>query len=232
MGFAPRSYEKIAPLRKFIEILASLISSVYFKSFMTSISSNGLGYSDFEMGLGNKLVSGYFQTYRWAQDGSVFQKLKTMEILAPGPQLTYFVNLAKIEKPLIVHVRLGDYKSEYDFGILSANYYFGAIEKVPREEYKKIWLFSDETESALEFIPEYLRTDIRIIGDVDNSAASSLELMRYGHAYVIGNSTFSWWAAFLSYKSNATVVAPKPWFKNIPSPRDLIPQNWTTFSAF
>ena len=52
--------------------------------------------------------------------------------------------------------------------------------------------------------------------------------MRYGHGYIIANSSLSWWAASLSHAKNPLVVAPSPWFKQIGTPNKLIPDNWNT----
>jgi hypothetical protein len=49
--------------------------------------------------------------------------------------------------------------------------------------------------------------------------------MQFGSANVISNSTFSWWPAFLSQTSVAT-VCPSDWFLNMEQPLELIPNNW------
>ena len=59
-----------------------------------------------------------------------------------------------------------------------------------------------------------------------------LNLMRYGSGYIIANSTFSWWAAYMSRCDDPIVVAPNPWFRGMPSPSHLIPDNWTTVEAW
>jgi hypothetical protein len=50
--------------------------------------------------------------------------------------------------------------------------------------------------------------------------------MRHGAAYVIGNSTYSWWAAALSYTKNPHVIAPRPWFYGQDEVPNLLPKDW------
>jgi hypothetical protein len=50
--------------------------------------------------------------------------------------------------------------------------------------------------------------------------------MRQGDAYIIGNSTYSWWAATLSHKEPKMVIAPSPWFAEMDEPRFLVPPEW------
>jgi hypothetical protein len=135
--------------------------------------------------------------------------------------------MAKTEKPIIVHVRRGDYSSEDNFGLLGKKYYEFAISKIEMlTGSSKIWLFSDEPQTALKLISEKRRKQVRMIEEVEQSSARTLEVMRLGTGYVIANSTFSWWAAQSAYKKNAPVVAPSTWFKKQKSPRDIIPKSW------
>ena len=55
--------------------------------------------------------------------------------------------------------------------------------------------------------------------------------MRLGRGYVIANSTFSWWAAYLSLNPGVEVVVPSPWFMGMEDPGELIPPNWKQLDA-
>lgn len=232
MGIAKRKYENIFIIREFIIFSASLISSLYFRSIRQNISAVGIGFSKITIPKRKIVLSGYFQSYRWASNLEVKNQLMALRIRNEGNELKFYKSLSLIEKPLVIHIRLGDYKIEPDFGVLSNDYYIQAISNIPSESYNKIWLFSDEPELAQNYFDDILREKIRVIPEIDNSAASTLELMRYGHCYIIGNSTFSWWGAFLRYRGNAKIVAPKPWFKDMPEPRDLIPLDWIRILAW
>jgi hypothetical protein len=54
--------------------------------------------------------------------------------------------------------------------------------------------------------------------------------MRRGAGYVLSNSTFGWWGAFLSKTGNPRVVVPKPWFVTLEDPRQLNPEFWSTYN--
>lgn len=123
--------------------------------------------------------------------------------------------------------------SKNNFGIPGKDYYTDAIsQQWSTGLYKKIWVFSDEPEVAVSHLPQQYLSQIRWIPEIDSSAAQTLEVMRLGAGFVIGNSTFSWWGAFLAYNSEAHVIAPRPWFKFGKSPQDLIPPGWKQIDAF
>ena len=143
-----------------------------------------------------------------------------------------YLESARRVKPIVVHVRLGDYIHETKFGIPSKNYYEKAIEfQVRLNKESPIWLFSNDIQSAKEYIPERFRDRLVIVDNVGLDSAEILEIMRNGIGYVIGNSTFSWWAAQLSNTNEAVVCAPKPWFKEIQTPKLLIPDKWIEIDA-
>ena len=130
-------------------------------------------------------------------------------------------------KPLVVHVRLGDYRKNMDFGLLSGPYYKKAIEMIWNpERNKEIWFFSDEKIDLEDYVPSNLLNATKQFQKIDNSDSATFEAMRYGWDYVIANSTYSWWAARLSYNDGITVIAPKPWFKSKQTPTGIYPAGW------
>ena len=136
------------------------------------------------------------------------------------------------EAPTVVHVRLGDYKNEKAFGIPSIQYYLGGLEYFERVEPKgPIWLFSNEPKEAFMMMPDKYHHRIFVVPTDSLSSAETLELMRYGTAYIIGNSSFSWWGAALSFSEDAKVISPRPWFRGSDTPNQLIPENWLEFDA-
>jgi hypothetical protein len=227
MGFDPKGLEKREGVYSIFRWLASIVISTYFRSFRIIHPARKLGYHLLSSGMTGNFIVGYFQSYKWAATPDVLKSLQRLKIAEESPALFELSRLSVIERPLIVHIRLGDYKSEDSFGVLPNTYYEKSIKKMWESgDYKKIWAFSDEPELARQFLTFVPRENLRWISQIDNSASKTLEAMRYGRGYVIGNSTYSWWGAFLSFTPNARVIAPKPWFRTIPSPQELIPPHW------
>jgi hypothetical protein len=186
----------------------------------------GLGY--FDRRQINKLSNyqiGYFQSYKWASNPGVFKLL--MQITPKNPSKIFLTSLEEVksQSPIVVHLRLGDYKNENGFGIPDPKYYVEAIQKLQLQiSGAPIWYFSDEPELAENYLKNHCPEGLWFSKDLSNSC-ELLEIMRHGAGYVIGNSTFSWWGAFLRRNQGAPVIAPNPWFRT-GSPVDLVPQNW------
>ena len=136
---------------------------------------------------------------------------------------------ARISKPVIVHIRRGDYLNHAEtIGVLDFVYFKNALDIIPQNENSEFWIFSDSLTVAKDFarfahLPD-LRTQI-IQAPSDSPDAESMLLMTLGSALVISNSTFSWWGAYLN-KNADLIIAPKKWFKNLDDPTNLIPGNW------
>lgn len=214
-----------------LQLIASGVISLYLHEVRQIISPVGIGFSKIRSTRFKRLYVGYFQSFIWAE--SIQSEMKSLRIAHPSNELIQHEILAKSENPLIVHVRLGDYVGIETFGIPSKEYYRSGIQKhVAKGDFNKIWLFSNQPDLALDFIPQEFHNKTRIIPEIGKSSAETLELMRHGVGYVIGNSTYSWWSAYLSYNLAPMVIAPSPWFKGEPSPHQLIPNSWVQIKAF
>lgn len=173
------------------------------------------------------LFVGYFQSYKWAERPEVLAQLKSLRIRNESKWLQEIKSLATQEVPLVLHLRLGDYQSEATFGTPSKEFYESAVDELWRSgKFKKIWIFSDDPEGAKALLPQWILDCSRWISGDQGSASSNLEAMRYGAGYVISNSTFSWWGAFLSHNDYVQVIVPTPWFKLAKEPLDIVPKNW------
>lgn len=128
---------------------------------------------------------------------------------------------------ICVHLRRahggGDFHTKYDM-----TYYESGIKYITeKKKIDKIFVFSDD----IEWCKENIKFDISTIF-VDNDSAGvkgegHLYLMSLCQNFVIPNSTFSWWGAWLSVNPDKIVVAPKNLFTNENiNNKDLIPDSW------
>jgi hypothetical protein len=226
-GISPRTYERLVGFRFVSKLLANSVISFYLKRLTLLHVSRGVGFSKLSRSDSGKLLIGYFQTYRYLDDPEILKSMRKIQINEMTSRIKYFSELADVENPLVVHIRLGDYKNEKLFGTPSQEFYTSAIKQLlSTGNYSKVWVFSDEPDLARQLFKTAIPANARWIYSNSDSSAQTLEIMRHGKGYVIANSTFSWWAATLSYTLNPAVIAPEPWFKFLESPKDLIPQNW------
>jgi hypothetical protein len=170
---------------------------------------------------------GYFQSHSYS---AIFSRVLDEEKNFPlelTPKAKILFLEAKRVRPIIIHVRLGDYTLESKFGTLSEEYYRYAISIYEKDSTPSIyWVFSDDLGEAKNLFQNMDTRDFRFIDDEGLTSIEILQIMREGGAYVIGNSTFSYWAALLSRDKDARVIAPSRWFKELQTPIGLYPPDW------
>ncbi len=130
-----------------------------------------------------------------------------------------------------VHIRRGDYLSNPNaaryHGVCSIGYYRRCMENMIREfPPANFFVFSDDLEWSRRNLPtQFPMTFV----DVNKSRADHLDLhlMSLCHSFIIANSSFSWWAAWMGNRPGKVVYAPVPWI-NDPAVdmRDLYPPDW------
>jgi hypothetical protein len=134
------------------------------------------------------------------------------------------------ENSVCVHVRLGDYVNSSStaaaHGNLTPQYYQDALKKVRRSGSRlTYYLFSDEPKKAIKLIKPRLR--VTVVDHNGGEPQEDLRLMSACKYFVTANSSFSWWAAWLSQRKGKKVVSPKQWFAGLNHDTgDLIPKDW------
>lgn len=130
-----------------------------------------------------------------------------------------------------VHVRRGDYISNTEannfHGICSLDYYQKSFEIInSRVKEPTFFIFSDDHQWVMEKIkPGENTVYVNHNGPAKNY--EDMRLMSLCKHYIIANSSFSWWGAWLGSAPDKFVIAPKRWFSN--DAIDLygrIPEKW------
>lgn len=172
----------------------------------------------------SEVCIGYFQSSRFIDNLGI----ENFPVVFPSISDKGSELLSSIEekKPVIVHVRLGDYINNPSIGILDESFYKKAFEISRQKVANPIWVFTDSEELVLDFIPNSLQKGIKIVESQDLSPGELLTCMTRGALYIISNSTLAWWAAFLRVNPEAPVLAPEKWFNSIVFSEDLLPEDW------
>ena len=127
------------------------------------------------------------------------------------------------KKCVSVHVRRGDYLKYSDFhAIMGKDYYNNAMNLFEKDV--RYVFFSDDIEWCKQTFANEGNVFIEKQDDV-----LDLYLMSKIPNNIIGNSSFSWWAAWLNENKDKKIISPSVWFgqKNQHlTMKDLIPENW------
>lgn len=120
---------------------------------------------------------------------------------------------------VLLHVRHGDYTGLLNFGFCSEEYYKKSIDIIASKvDNPKFFIFSDDIEGAKEMLTidyPHMFVDFKENSElVARGNAELLKLMSSCKHFIIANSTFSWWAAFLGENQDKIIITPEPWFQS------------------
>ncbi len=144
---------------------------------------------------------------------------------------TYLFDVISGENSICVHVRRGDYVTnpiyKKTFVVQESEYYRQAEGEIAsRVRNPKFYVFSDDSEWAQDNLRFNSPTTV-VSGQHHRADWEELRLMMACKHFIIANSTFSWWAAWLGRHPDKVVIAPTKWRHGISQPpRDLIPKEW------
>ena len=177
-------------------------------------------------------LSGYFQTQQITN--FVRERYPDIRLHPKNPSKWFVAAMNQIDGDFCaIHIRRGDYLNKGSIhSQLSPGYYHEALRKLGEKTKTntfKFVLFSDEPQFASTLLP----IDLKYINatDFDLSPVEELCLMGQANAFIIANSTFSFWPAFFARKE-CPVVMPKQWFKSgDESINRIVPSHWKSISS-
>lgn len=118
------------------------------------------------------------------------------------------------EDSLAVHVRRGDYLKPQNslYNVVEKKYYEKAISYLKNNvDISHIYFFSDDIEWCRSEFKDVENT-IFVDSNLSENELIDLEMMRNCKYFIIANSTFSWWGAWLSEREGKIMIAPEKWF--------------------
>lgn len=180
-------------------------------------------------------LDGYWQSEKYFSDVRDIV-LKEFDLKTPFGHVgqTFADEIRRAETPVCIHIRRGDFANNPTIskfhGTCSLEYYHKAVAIISaRVDNPSFFVFSDDIEWAKQNFT--LDASVKYVGQGADKNHEDIALMRLCRHFVLSNSTFGWWAAWLSNASDKIVVAPDKWANKPLSIVDLIPSSWILLSA-
>jgi hypothetical protein len=213
--------------------LGAVFNQIFSKSLMELRTEVSFSYKNYPQPTASTIcLNGFWQSPKYFEGvkGELREMLQLKNLMSAESETL----LAEIraQQSLCVNVRRSDFTSgagEAFHGLMGTHYYRNATELIKlRFRVDRIYIFSDEP----EWCRENLALDpLQVIVGHEHAGlhfSSYLHLMASCKFFVIPNSTFGWWAAWLADAHSLQVVAPSNWFANPAiETDDLIPKSWT-----
>jgi hypothetical protein len=207
-------------------LLLRVLNIIFFSEYQIT-TGKGIGWTKLDQSkIKPIMLIGNFQSYAWIERS--FKKYQgELNLKLSAEAVLKYRKLSEIEKPLIVHVRLGDFLEIPELNVIDMEYFKTAINELMNDNASnKIWLFTNNTYLINSYIPDLNDQRYRLFGPQFLTSAETLEVMKLGTGYVLSNSTYGWWAAYLRENDQAKVAVPANWYLTLPVPYKLIPDNW------
>ena len=133
--------------------------------------------------------------------------------------------LKTFDNPIALHIRRGDFLiNSANHHNLPMSYYENGLDCF--DEDRQVVIFSDDPEWCFE---QKLFDNDRFLVSQSNSPYHDLYLMTQCSDFIIANSTYSWWGAWLCMNPFKEVIYPNRWFgpnNASKSTADLFPRSW------
>ena len=173
----------------------------------------------------NVVLQGYFQTEKYFKHiEEEIRKDFTFKdaILNPCKEM-----IESVKNPIALHVRRTDYvTNSANHPPCTLDYYKRALSYF--ETHRNVIVFSDDPAWCNE---QELFSDERFMISENDDNRIDLCLMSLCNDYIIANSTFSWWGAWLSANKDKKVIAPLQWVGTGDTKdhdtEDVTPDGWT-----
>jgi len=166
-------------------------------------------------------LEGYFQNQAYFAD--IEQVVRSRFRLAPNeaelPAATRgLAEEIRAGDGICLHVRRGDYvtnpESNRILGVCSLGYYLRGLEKLNTlGATGKVFVFSDDEAWCHENFGGMSGATVVEHSHAGPRSSTHLWLMTLCRHFVIPNSSFGWWAAWLSQSPKKIVVRPSRWFQ-------------------
>ena len=112
-----------------------------------------------------------------------------------------------------LHIRRGDYADYPFFEVCTEEYYHTCVNYIKKRVENPVFYVFSNNSSEIRYIKSHygFEGDFKYV-DLNNQDYEELRLMYSCKHFIISNSTFSWWASFLSDNPKKIILAPDKWY--------------------
>lgn len=180
----------------------------------------------------DKYIYGTFQSGKYLKD--IREELLREITLKNPPEGKILEQRRRMEEceSVCVHVRRGDYISNAidnrTLNICTEQYYDQAMKVISERIANPVFYVFSNSKEDVEWIREnyHFPTDRTVYITSENRDYEELWLMSHCKHFVIANSTFSWWAQYLSTNDKKIVAAPEKWYLGDQDATDIYEDTW------
>lgn len=205
-----------------------------FKQKHTIINEDKFEYNpNYKNVKGNIFLNGYWQSEKYFNEISNALKKDFQLSITLSEEEDEVLNQIKRHESVCIHFRRTDFINQSGIkvhGMPSMEYYSKSLEMLSEKfSNLELFIFSDDIDWCIDnFTPNFKVNYIKI-KNKSHEFASEFKLMINCKHFIIPNSTFSWWAAWLSENQNKQIFVPNKWFedKELQSQTTFMhPDNW------
>lgn len=187
-------------------------------------------YSIVESHVRKKYVFGFFQSFATVE--GIEDILREEFVIKTKPSNANKEMITKIQNSnsVCLHIRRGDYLDEKwkDMQVCDENYYYTAVNDALNCIENPVFFIFSTGHDDIKWIKENYHFNAKVeYVDLDNPDYEELRLMMNCNNFIISNSTFSWWAAFLAKNHEKKVWVPDTWRKGSPEANVIVPPTWS-----
>lgn len=164
----------------------------------------------------NKFISGNFESPDYFNEYRDILLKEFTPIHEPLKKNKKLYEKITSTNSVCVSVRRGDFETNETFrglhSVCHKDYFIRAIEKMKESVDSPVFFFFSDD---VEWVKENIKTGCETYcEDGTDPVWEKLRMMSLCKHFIISNSTFSWWAQYLSTNVNKIVISPSRWFNN------------------
>ena len=193
------------------------------------IHEKSFNYHNWNIEKGNYDIFGYLQSEKY------FDKNLTKKVFTFKDEFIEEIkrknNLTGHSQNILISVRRGDYVHHPWFYQLSYKFYLGALLKHFPDWKDRNLIFTSDDINYCKFHFSFLPNSYFL------ENMSPIEQLAFGSCckdFIISNSTFSWWMAWLGEKKDSKVITPLNYFRgkhgSKTDEQDYFPKRWIKFN--